>query len=102
MKHVVRLNSKNTYNAKSTFVAIANIQHTDLYFTDGTSPPKSILKQFLHLCEQYQDDNCGDECTSNNISDSNVTNTNLNITNHSTVDERVGAVAVHCKGKLKS
>lgn len=90
VKHVVRLNSKRTYDAKCTFVAAANIQHTDLVFTDGTPPTDSILNIFLNLCEQYVND------------DSDAINRNKNITNKTNTSKCGGAVAVHCKGKCDS
>lgn len=99
VKHVVRLNSKRTYDAKRTFVDAANIQHTDLFFTDGTPPPDSILKNFLCLCEQYLDDNCNDELISKNMSESSVVNKNIN--NKSSAVKCDGAVAVHCKGIIQ-
>jgi len=115
VKHVVRLNSKKTYDAKRTFVAVANIQHTDLVFTDGTPPTDSILKYFLHLCEQYIDDSCDVECTNNEKSESNqitpnaIINSEANEITPNTITNSeanaakcIGAVAVHCKGKSKS
>ena len=102
VKHVVRLNSKKTYDAKRTFVALANIQHTDLVFTDGTPPSDSILKSFLSLCEQYVDDSCEVELTNNEKSQSNEITPNTIINSEANVAKYVGAVAVHCKGKCKS
>lgn len=102
VKHVVRLNSKKTYDAKRTFVAVANIQHTDLIFTDGTPPSDSILKCFLHLCEQYIDDSCEVEHTDNEKSESNDITRNIIINNETNVPNHAGAVAVHCKGKCNS
>lgn len=102
VKHVVRLNSKKTYDAKRTFVAVANIQHTDLVFTDGTPPSDSILKIFLRLCEQYIDDNCDVECTNNEKSESSEIFPNTTINSEVDTAKYVGAVAVHCKGKSKS
>lgn len=45
---IVRLNNK-TYD-KSKFID-AGLEHVDLYFPDGTTPPDGILKRFLDLCE---------------------------------------------------
>ncbi|KAI9338105.1 dual specificity protein phosphatase [Zopfochytrium polystomum] len=45
---VVRLNNK-IYDRKK-FVD-AGIEHVELYFPDGTTPPDGILKRFLDLCE---------------------------------------------------
>ncbi|KAJ3228853.1 Dual specificity protein phosphatase cdc14a [Chytriomyces hyalinus] len=45
---VVRLNNK-TYEKKK-FVD-AGLQHVELYFPDGTTPPEGILKRFLDLVE---------------------------------------------------
>lgn len=102
VKHVVRLNSKKTYDAKRTFVAVANIQHTDLIFTDGTPPSDSILKCFLHLCEQYIDDSCEVKLTNNEKSESSEITPNIIINNETNVANHAGAVAVHCKGKFNS
>ena len=46
---VVRLNN-HTYNAND--FKEQNIQHTDLFFTDGTCPPKEIVDKFLKLAEE--------------------------------------------------
>jgi len=100
VKHVVRLNSKKTYDAKRTFVAVANIQHTDLVFTDGTPPSDSILKYFLRLCEQYIDDNCDVELANEKSESNEISNTIIN--SEDAIAKCVGAVAVHCKGKRKS
>lgn len=75
VKHIVRLNNKMLYDANRTFVEVAKIQHTDLFFTDGTHPSDPIIDHFLHISEQFLDEN-NDEC--------------------------VGAIAVHCKGKYNS
>ena len=48
---LVRLNNK-IYERKR-FVD-AGIEHVELYFPDGTTPPDSILKKFLELCESRQ------------------------------------------------
>ncbi|KAJ3377883.1 Dual specificity protein phosphatase cdc14a [Entophlyctis sp. JEL0112] len=45
---VVRLNNK-TYD-KSKFCE-AGLNHIEMYFPDGTTPPDGILKRFLDLCE---------------------------------------------------
>ncbi|KAJ3314777.1 Dual specificity protein phosphatase cdc14a [Blyttiomyces sp. JEL0837] len=45
---VVRLNNK-IYDRKK-FVD-AGLEHVELYFPDGTTPPDGILKRFLELCE---------------------------------------------------
>lgn len=100
VKHVVRLNSKKTYDAKRTFVTVANIQHTDLIFTDGTPPSDAILKCFLRLCEQYIDDNFEVEHTNNVKSELNEITPNLTINSEANVAKYAGAVAVHCKGKI--
>ncbi|XP_060844473.1 dual specificity protein phosphatase CDC14C-like [Rhopalosiphum padi] len=98
VKHVVRLNSKKTYDAKRTFVAVANIQHTDLVFTDGTPPSDSILKYFLRLCEQYIDDNCDVELANEKSESNEISNTIIN--SEDAIAKCVGAVAVHCKAGL--
>lgn len=85
----MRLNGTMLYDAKRTFVDVANIKHTDMAFTDGTPPPDNILQLFLELCEQYIDD----------ISE--VENTcNFNISSEVSVPNCLGAVAVHCKGMI--
>ena len=48
VKTIVRLNNK-TYDKKK-FVD-AGIEHIELYFPDGTTPPDGILKRFLEICE---------------------------------------------------
>ncbi|KAJ3380134.1 Dual specificity protein phosphatase cdc14a [Lobulomyces angularis] len=45
---IVRLNN-NVYE-RNQFVD-AEIEHIDLYFPDGSTPPEGILKRFLDLCE---------------------------------------------------
>jgi cell division cycle 14 len=45
---VIRLNNK-TYD-KTKFVN-AGMEHIEMYFPDGTTPPEGILKRFLELCE---------------------------------------------------
>lgn len=75
---------------------MANIQHTDMVFTDGTPPTDTILQSFLSVCEQYIDtnDNSESECK-NETEESSIISTNSNICN----GKCEGAVAVHCKGK---
>lgn len=46
---VVRLNN-HTYNAND--FKEQNIKHIDLFFTDGTCPPKEIVDKFLALAEE--------------------------------------------------
>ncbi|KAJ8328320.1 cell division control protein 14 [Batrachochytrium dendrobatidis] len=48
IKTIIRLNNK-TYD-KRKFV-LAGIEHIELYFPDGTTPPEGILKRFLEICE---------------------------------------------------
>lgn len=96
VKHVVRLNSKRTYDAKRTFVDVANIKHTDMIFTDGTPPSDAILQLFLKLCAQYIDDISEVECT-NKQSELDVTKNTITSSEISST-HCVGAVAVHCKG----
>jgi len=88
VKHVVRLNNKRTYDAKRTFVEAANIQHSDMVFTDGTPPTDAILGGFLNLCERYVGD----------VTDARRANGE---TTGPTVVDTGGAVAVHCKGKRR-
>jgi cell division cycle 14 len=45
---IVRLNNKIYDRKKFTD---AGIEHVELYFPDGTTPPDGILKRFLELCE---------------------------------------------------
>ena len=45
---VVRLNKK-IYDCKR--FTNAGFQHEDLFFIDGSTPPDSILKRFLEICE---------------------------------------------------
>lgn len=94
---MVRLNSKRTYDAKRTFVDVANIKHTDMVFTDGTPPSDAILQLFLNLCAQYIDDISEVECTNNKISESDVTKNTITSSEDGSAN-CVGAVAVHCKG----
>ncbi|KAL8424279.1 hypothetical protein Efla_002897 [Eimeria flavescens] len=48
VKLVIRLNKK-LYDAK--IFKKAGIQHHDLFFVDGTCPPREIIHKFLQLCE---------------------------------------------------
>ena len=48
IKTIIRLNNK-TYEKKE-FVD-AGIEHIELYFPDGSTPPEIILKRFLEICE---------------------------------------------------
>lgn len=98
VKHVVRLNSSVKYNAKSTFVGVANIEHTEMNFSDGTPPPVSILTSFLRLCEQYIDNDPEVESLENETSESNANHLS-NIIDNEVVPLTKGAIAVHCKGK---
>ncbi|KAI9206103.1 dual specificity protein phosphatase [Polychytrium aggregatum] len=51
VRTVVRLNNK-IYD-RQKFVD-SGIEHIELYFPDGTTPPDGILKRFLDLCENRQ------------------------------------------------
>lgn len=94
VKHVIRLNGNNTYNAEQTFVAVANIQHTDLNFTDGTPPEDYIVNNFLYICEQYIHDGVEVESPNDEIN-------GLSAIIFQTNSPKCGsAVAVHCKGIL--
>ena len=48
IKTIIRLNNK-TYE-RQEFVD-AGIEHIELYFPDGSTPPDVILKRFLEICE---------------------------------------------------
>ncbi|KAJ3322215.1 Dual specificity protein phosphatase cdc14a [Boothiomyces sp. JEL0866] len=48
VRTIIRLNNK-TYD-RSKFVK-AGIEHIELYFPDGSTPPDAILKKFLEICE---------------------------------------------------
>ncbi|KAJ3306733.1 Dual specificity protein phosphatase cdc14a [Kappamyces sp. JEL0829] len=48
IRTIIRLNNK-TYDKKK-FVE-AGIEHIELYFPDGSTPPDMILKRFLEICE---------------------------------------------------
>lgn len=103
IKHVVRLNSKNTYDARRTFVEAANIQHTDLIFTDGTPPTDAILNKFLDLCEQYIEDIPEVKYMNNEITGPNAIDNTKRVNDEtSSAFNCVGAVAVHCKGNSDS
>lgn len=52
VKTVIRLNSPHTYDAK--VFRYAGIDHYDLFFPDGSTPPKHILLKFLNLAENAQ------------------------------------------------
>ncbi|XP_050434211.1 dual specificity protein phosphatase CDC14C-like [Adelges cooleyi] len=103
VKHVVRLNNKRTYDAKSTFVAAGNIDHTDMFFPDGTPPSDAILSQFLNLCEEFLDDFPNEECTPEKTDpqdiDSQFSTSNSSVEN-GICRATKGAVAVHCKAGL--
>jgi len=98
---VVRLNSKRTYDAKRTFVEVANIQHTDMVFTDGTPPTDTILNNFLNLCEEYIEDVSVVDRTNSEITEPNAIDMNVN-SDIGSVINCIGAVAVHCKGMSNS
>lgn len=99
MKHIVRLNSNVKYNAKSTFVGVANIEHTEMSFSDGTPPPNSILTSFLRLCEQYIDNDPKIESLEDETSESNATHLS-NVLDNEVIPLTRGAIAVHCRGKI--
>lgn len=48
VSHIVRLN-KEIYD-RQKFVK-DGIQHTDLYFIDGSIPPEHIVDSFLDICD---------------------------------------------------
>ncbi|KAJ3277487.1 Dual specificity protein phosphatase cdc14a, partial [Borealophlyctis nickersoniae] len=48
VRTIIRLNNK-IYDRKK-FVE-AGIDHVEMYFPDGTTPPEGILKRFLEICE---------------------------------------------------
>ena len=48
IRTIIRLNNK-TYD-REPFLQ-AGIEHIDLYFTDGSTPPDAIMKRFLEICE---------------------------------------------------
>jgi cell division cycle 14 len=48
VKTIIRLNNK-TYDRRP-FVE-AGIEHIELYFPDGSTPPEPILKRFIEICE---------------------------------------------------
>jgi len=86
------------YDAQRTFVAVANIQHTDMIFTDGTPPSVAILNNFLRLCEQYTDNSSEVKCTNSELKIIPNVNTNENSNGNDSTTNCDGAVAVHCKG----
>ena len=47
---VVRLNEPDTYD-KRVF-ELAGIKHHDLYFDDCTTPPDTVVRRFLDICER--------------------------------------------------
>ena len=49
MQHVIRLNEPKYDKAKFTR---NGINHTDLFFIDGSTPPDAIVNQFLRVSEQ--------------------------------------------------
>lgn len=51
VKTIIRLNNK-LYD-RNKFIE-SGIEHIDLYFPDGTTPPESILQKFLEICETRQ------------------------------------------------
>lgn len=83
-------------------MAVANIQHTDMVFADGTPPSDLVLKKFLRLCEQYIYDCPEVESTNVMINEPNVITANENVNDDASSTINVGAVAVHCKGKISS
>jgi len=94
------LNSKKTYDAQGTFVAVAHIKHTDMIFADGTPPTDTILNYFLSLCEQYTDDSSEVYSSNNEVNGSNAIDTNTNSYGKEKLNTCGGTVAVHCKGKF--
>lgn len=95
INHVVRLNGRNTYNAKNTFVKVAHIKHTDLGFCDGTPPPFYELNKFMSICEEYAEHGSEVACVNKEMCESNTNSNNREIT----LSKSRCAVAVHCKGK---
>lgn len=94
IKHIIRLNGNNSYNAEQTFVAVAKIQHTDLNFTDGTPPEDYIVNNFLYICEQYIHDGVV-------VESPNDERNRLSAIIFQTNPSKYGStVAVHCKGIL--
>lgn len=75
---------------------MANIQHTDLIFTDGTPPPNAILKSFLRLCEQYNEEG---KRKNDEMTEPNGIFTNISSNSEDSINKCTGAVAVHCKGE---
>lgn len=52
VRTVIRLNATNTYDSK--IFRNTGIQHHDLFFPDGSTPPKAILTKFLNIAENTQ------------------------------------------------
>lgn len=52
VRSVIRLNSPHTYDPK--VFRLAGIEHHDLFFPDGSTPPKHVLLKFLNLAENAQ------------------------------------------------
>lgn len=73
-----------------------------MFFTDGTPPTDIILEAFLRLCEQYMDESCDSELTTNKIVRSRHVVSNQNQNDEDNGVKGTGAVAVHCKGKYRS
>ena len=48
---IIRLNNQ-TYQAED--FKKGGIKHCDLYFPDGTCPPKTVMKEFLSIVEEEQ------------------------------------------------
>ncbi|KAL2915651.1 cell division control protein 14 [Polyrhizophydium stewartii] len=51
IKTIIRLNNK-TYDKRK--ILEGGIEHIELYFPDGTTPPDGILKRFLEICESRE------------------------------------------------
>ncbi|KAJ3258719.1 Dual specificity protein phosphatase cdc14a [Boothiomyces macroporosus] len=69
VRTIIRLNNK-TYD-RTKFLK-AGIEHIELYFPDGSTPPDTILKKFLEICE----------------------------TRPGILALKIGPIAVHCKAGL--
>ncbi|RUS28105.1 Cdc14-related protein phosphatase Clp1/Flp1 [Jimgerdemannia flammicorona] len=93
VRRVVRLNNR-TYDEKK-FEEIG-IQHTELYFPDGTCPPEPVLIAFLDMCEEEEGELCflflREEAAhhNNDLMDSSLFFFLL----------KKGVIAVHCKAGL--
>lgn len=96
------MNGRRVYNAQKTFVAVAKINHVDLGFEDGSPPSDNIIDKFFDICDQYIDDSYDVEYSSNEMSESNASNTNFDTeaTSGSNPPKLGSAVAVHCKSKF--